>query len=192
MARDITASVIAALDDTTLRPFYLFAAEFPTMWLYFSSTDRDISWNSSTWLGNGTFLGMSSIRESEKTEANGIDIILNGVSSTIMSAVLAYSQQNLIGNIYLGLFNDSGAIISDPALLYHGALDTVKISDASDAMHITLVYESTLILLKESANLRYNNASQQVIYSGDKGFEFVEQTAEWSGYWGVKSAEGSK
>lgn len=190
MGRDLSASFLSALEQTTLKPVYLFAAQLPTMWLYYCSLDKDVSWNGNTWLGNGTFLGLSSIKEAGKIEANGLDIILNGVSSSIISAFLGYSRQNLSGLIYLALLDASDAVIADPTLLFEGQLDTIKISDASDAMHVTLVYESTLILLKESPELRYNNATQQVIYPGDKGFEFVEQVAEWSGYWGVKSEQG--
>jgi hypothetical protein len=178
-----------AQEIQALIPIYLFEAWFGGTALRYWSGDGDLVWDGETWLGNGVFMGLSSLRENEQLEADGLDVILAGVPAEIVSLVLTYAQHNAAGKVYLGFMQPGRAVIDDPIVLFSGTLDVPKISDGPTQLTISLTYESTLILLKEAKDLRYTDAQQKQMFPGDKGFEFVEQIDQWSAYWGKTKAQ---
>jgi hypothetical protein len=194
MSRGLTGSMITELTATTVRPFYLFSAEFNVSTLRLASTPFDISWSSQTWLGNGWFNGLSSVRETEDVESSGIEVSLSGIPSSLVALVLSEARQNKRGKIYLGFFNSSGAIIADPFILWEGGLDVPKITDRPPPQSplVSLSYVSDLARLRRTYELRYTDAMQKQLYSGDRGFEFVAKLREWSGYWGKKTKAKTK
>jgi hypothetical protein len=178
-----------AQEIQALIPIYLFEAWFGGTALRYWSGDGDLVWGGYTWLGNGVFMGLSSLRENEQLEADGLDVILAGVPAEIVSLVLIYAQHNAAGKVYLGFMQPGRTVIADPIVLFSGTLDVPKISDGPTQLTISLTYESTLILLKEAKDLRYTDAQQKQMFAGDKGFEFVEQIDQWSAYWGKTKAQ---
>lgn len=186
MSRDLTSSVLTELTASTIRPFYLFEAEFISTTLRLASTPHDITWNSEAWLGNGWFLGLPSIKEVGSVDSQGIEINLCGIPDTLISLLLTDTRQNLEGNIYLGFFDANWSVISDPVLLFSGGLDVPKISDSDNDLKISISYESNFALLKKAIELRYTDQHQKNLFAGDKGFEFVNSLQDWTGFWGNK------
>lgn len=186
MARALSVDMLSEIEEATIRPFYLFEAAFSVDTLRLYSGSGDLSWDSETWLGNGWFRGLGSIRETGEIQATGIDVILNGVPSALVSLVLSQARQNLSGKLYLGFFDAAGDIIEDPYLLFEGGLDVPRVRDAYNDSTITLTYESNLVRLKRKKELRYTDQMQKQMFPGDYGFGYMVMMAEWSGYWGTK------
>lgn len=185
MARDLTASFITELTADTCRPFFLFELETISTTLRYSSLNFDVTWNSNTWLGNGFFKKPGDLREGGgDIGADGITVELSGEPSALISTALTDVAQNKPATLYLGFLDASDAVIADPYELYTGILDKVEIQDSPDVCTIVCYIENGLIDLKRSSGLRYNHESQQTIFAGDKGLEFVDQMQNWSGYWG--------
>lgn len=189
MTRTLTTAAKNALDDATVRPFYLLYSEFDGTTLRLFSGSRDLSYGGNTWLGNGWFRGMSSIRETGAIEASGIEVVLSGVPQTLLSLVLSYARQNLPGIVYLGLFDSSYAIIADPIVLFEGGFDVAKINRSPSDNVISLSYESNLASLRRRKEVRFTDQQQRLWYPSDRGFEFVAALAEWNGFWGNKEAD---
>lgn len=189
MTRSMTTDMLNALDDSTVRPFYLFRAEFEGTILRLYSGGKHIVHDGYSWLGNGWFRGMSSIRETGNIEATGIEVTLSGVPDTLTSLVLGYARQNLPGIIYLGLMNSSLAVISSPMILFEGGFDVAKINRSVKGLTISLSYESNLMSLKKKKEVRYTNQQQKAWYPSDKGFTFTTTLEEWNGFWGKTSEQ---
>lgn len=189
MSRGLSASVITELTAASIRPLELFECELNSQTLYLSSGQGNVSWNSETWLGNGWFRGIGNVREQGDIEAAGIEVLLTGIPSTLISALLGDVHTGLAGTVYLAFLNSSGGVISSPYELFSGRLDVPEIQEAEDGANISLSYESRLIELDKSKELRYTHNAQQALFSGDLGFEYLETLQNSDFFWGVKKAK---
>lgn len=183
MSRNLTANVITEITSSELEPFLLFQGEFTTGTVRAWSGIGDLIWNGFTWTGTGTLLSVSPVQETAETSANGITVNLNGVPSELLSLALQSCKQGAAGYIYLGFLN-SGAVISDPILLFEGRLDIPSIQEEGDTATISISYESRLIDLERPRETRYTNEDQQREFAGDLGFEFVPKLQDKALTWG--------
>lgn len=184
MSRDLSAGVISAIEDSQVRPFYLFQGEFVSGTVRAWNGIGNLSWNSQTWGGLGSFLSFSSIEETSDVKAAGMTVSLNGMLSANISLALSDCRQGYSGKIYLGFFDTSNAIISSPYLIFSGRLDTVSIDEGPDTSTVTLNYESRLIDLQRTREIRYTDQEQQRMFSGDLGLEFVADLQDKTLTWG--------
>lgn len=184
--RELSQDMAAAIIEDVVRPFFLFEGIFASSTLRLWDGNLDLLWDSVTWLGNGWFKGFSDVKEDNESNSKGLDILLSGVPSTLVSLILSEQNHACRGKLYLGLFDDTYTIIDDPYLLFEGSLSSPKINDSSDSCEVTLSYEDDLVILQNNKESRYNHESQQRFFPGDLGFEFVASIQNWSGFWGNK------
>ena len=130
------------------------------------------------------------------TSGNGIDGLLNTISgrkamlkkdpntSGSLGMAIAEARQGLPGKVWLGLLTEAGTIIADPVLAFAGRLDVPEITDDVETCRITISYESRLIDLNTARSWRYTHESQQVLYPGDLGFEYVTAIQDREITWG--------
>jgi hypothetical protein len=182
------AAMITAFDEDILRPFYLFHLETTSSDLYLWSGGYDLSWDSQTWLGNGWFRGLSSIKLNENQLNNNIEIALAGASASVVSLVLTSVNQSKTAIIYLGLFDSSGGIVADPIPLYAGYYSKSEIKDSSDISIISISLDAETSKIKKAKEIRYTDAAQDLLFpnAGDQGLEYVSGLSEWKGYFGSK------
>ena len=72
----------------------------------------------------------------------------------------------------------------DPVQAFSGRLDVPEIKDDADTCTITISYESRLIDLTVARTWRYTHESQQVLFPGDLGFEYVTTIQDREITWG--------
>lgn len=178
--RSFESGYLSALEAENLRPFYLFEVESLYLW----SGHYSLSWDSKTWLGNGWFQGLSSIKEEGNRNAS-LEIALSGVTQTIMSLILVDLKQGSIGTLYYGLFDGSNSIIADPVVLFVGEYDQSRITDSVDESLVSISFNSELTRLNKKTDLRYTDAAQKNLFPTDQGLEYVAGLSEWKGYFGV-------
>ena len=186
MSRGLTAGALAQIAATELQPILLFQAEFQSGTIYIWNGIGDLSWNSQTWTGVGTFMSFSDIEESTEVKAVGATITLNGIPSDLVSTALSDVRQNKPGKLYLG-FLSSGSIVSDPYLIFAGRLDVVHLDESSEGSTISLQYESRLIDLSRPRVFRYTPEDQEREFAGDLGMEFVPSLQDKKVTWGRAS-----
>lgn len=186
MSRALHADMITALNADVLRPFFLFEAEFASSTLRLWDGYGDLSYASELWLGNGWFRGISEVIEDNDIRSNGIDVFLSGVPLSLVSLILTEARHSCRGKVYVGCFDASNNIINDPYLLFEGVLSSPRIDDSSNASQVVLSYEDDLISILKSSELRYNHETQQSLFPGDRGFEYVVGLQKWTGFWGYK------
>lgn len=186
MARDLTTDMVTALGAPVLRPFMLYEGTFASSTLRLWDGYGDLSWDGKTWLGNGWFSGIGDVANDNDIKANNIDVTLSGVPLALVSLILTESRHSCRAAVYLGCFDAAGAIVADPYLLFEGALSAPRIDDSAQASQIVLTYEDDLIVILKSKELRFNHETQQSLFPGDRGFEYVAGLQKWTGFWGYK------
>lgn len=181
--RTMSSEMLDAIQASTVRPVHLVELEFVTTTLRLSDYARDLTWNSQTWLGNGFLHPLQGIDETSDIQAAGTNIVLTALDTQLLSLILRESNQRA-GRVWFGCLDEDLELIVDPLLLFDGVIDVPEITDDEQGGTITVSFENDLILLERPSEFRYDNHSQQALFSGDRGFEFTQRTADWSGYWG--------
>ena len=185
MSRDLTAGVISEITSAELQPFLLFQGEFVSGTLRCWSGMGDLVWDGQTWTGTGTLLSISAVTETADVNANGVTASLTGMPSSLISLALNDCEQGAAGYVYLG-FLSSGAVVSEPVLLFEGRLDIPAIDEQGETCVVSISYESRLIDLERTRESRYTDQDQQREFAGDVGCEFVAGLQDKVITWGKK------
>lgn len=182
--RNMTAALEAALIAQNVRPALFFEGEFPSGFVRIWTGPFAVVWNGQTWAGLGNLIGFTGVDEGSDIIARGTSISLSGVPSDLVALAITDAQQGKPGKIWIGLVAADGSIVVDPVLAFAGRLDVPTIADGQDTCTITLTYESRLIDLNVARELRYTDQSQQQLYPGDRGFEYVTTIQDTEIVWG--------
>lgn len=186
MSRDLTSGMVTAFAASTVRPFFLFEATFYGSTLRLWDGFGDLTWDSKTWLGNGWFKGQGQVGEDNDVTPNNLEVYLSGVPLALVSLLLSGQRYTNRGSLWVGCFDSSNAIIADPYLLFEGGLSAPRIDDSSSVSQIVLSYTDDLVNILKSRELRNNHESQQSLFPGDRGFEYVASLQHWTGFWGYR------
>ena len=184
MSRDTTAAVDAALAADNVRWICFVKLEFDSGTHYYTNAPYNFTWDGQTWTGLGRLGSINPIHETDSLEANGLQLILSVVDSTIAALALSEHYQGRPGSVWLAPLSEGYGVLADPVLLFRGRMDAMPISLGKQA-NIGLTIESRLADWDRPRVRRYNNADQQAEYAGDRGFEFVEALVEKQILWGV-------
>ena len=210
MSRTLDSSIIAALSSGDIEPFFAFKMEFDTTTLRLYTGLGDITIGSDTYTGVGSLLSFTNVEESADIGAKSVTITLSGIPSTNLSLALTEPYQGREVTILFGIRNantvflvdqngdfiltEQGGLIdvtesSEPdasSTLFVGYIDQMDINEGPEISSISVVLESKLLELERTRVLRYTSAIQKALYSGDKGFDFVDQLQTQNFNWGRK------
>lgn len=186
MSRGMTPAFAAALAARDVRPVIFYEGAFASGVLRLWSGLGDIVWNGVTWTGAGSFLGLGAIEEGDNVEAYGGSIKISGIPMDLVQLCIEEARQGLPGKVWIGLTNDAREIIADPIHALSGRLDVPNLEDSADSCTITITYEGRLIGLLQPREWRYTDESQQVLFPGDRGFEYVTTIQDKDIQWGTK------
>ncbi|WP_127109937.1 hypothetical protein [Pararhodobacter zhoushanensis] len=185
MSRDMTAAAIAAIARSETPRLALFVeGQFESGALRLWSGLGPISWGGHEWTGAGQLLAVSPIEESNGVVAQGLTVALSGVPLDLVQIAIDEARQGDSGNVWLGMFEETGALIADPVFLFGGLLDVPQIDEGDDSCTISISYENQLIDLQRPRVRRYTHEDQQVKHPGDLGFEFVTTIQNQEDTWG--------
>lgn len=142
----------------------------------------DITIDGNIYTGGGTIVNISPIEENAEIGAKGAAILLEGISSSILSYALTENYKNRIASIYVG--GITNGIVSSYKV-FSGRMDVMTISENGDTCSVSITAESRLIDLERPRLRRWTSEDQKNIDPNDKGFEFVnslqEATIKWGG-----------
>lgn len=188
MSRTLGAAYLTALDAANVRPVFLVSIELASTTLYLWSGVGDLSWDSKTWTGVGTFGEITGLPESAEVRADNVTLTLNGIPASVIANALDDVRQGRPVLIYMALLDDSGALIGSPALAVRGRVDAASIEEGAETASVRIAVENRLIDLQRPRVRRYTDADQQAEFSGDLGFEFVPSLQQLNVSWGVPGA----
>jgi hypothetical protein len=189
MSRTLTAGVLAEITGESLNPVLLVKAEFSSGDFNLWSGIGDLSFNGDTYSGVGDLLGVSRTEETMETRATTLNISLSGIPSTTLSLVLSEDFQGKPATLWFGILDSSGALISNPVIVFKGKMDVMDISEDGDSSTVSVSAESDLVELKDSRERRYTDEDQQELYPGDRGLEFVVAIQDRTLVWGPIEAD---
>lgn len=191
--RDFSEAMSDAIEESVVRPFFLLKLQFDSGYIYLSSTNRDLSWDSHTWLGNGWFRDFPKVTDGSDITTENLTVKLSGIPLSLIALVLGQTKNRNEGVLYFGLFNESHQIISDPIELFAGYIDVPKIEDSIDSAVITITIENENSDFDIPRESRFTDNDQQAKYPGDTGFRYVAALANKIVTWGKpKSAQNKK
>jgi hypothetical protein len=186
MSRTITGATLAQFQAATMTPVILAAISFTTQTLRLAIAPADIVFGGQTYLANGWLRPPTQISDSRGSRSSGVQIELSGIPSAIVSLILTGLNASQTLNLWIGAWA-SGAMVVDPYLAFKGTVDVPEISDDPANCRAVISYEDDLVLLERTNEIRLTHEAQQSRFSGDLGFQYVEQLESFAGWWGGKA-----
>lgn len=178
MARAMTSNMQTALQARVKRPFGLVLFDFDSGALRLWTGVGPLAWDGETWTGSGHLLKLADAGETAETKAVGGQFTLTGVDSAILDLVEGENYQGRTVRLWVGLFDDAGAIIADPVEVKRWLMDVMEDRDDGKTAQVTLSVEDVLAELERSHERRWTDEDQKLDDADDRFFEFVADLQE--------------
>ena len=188
MSRSIGSAFGTQLTSGSLRPFYAIKMNFTSGTLLLATTYANLVIGGNTYLGTGNIIGVSPITETSDTRASGLEIVLNGLDTSILSAGLTEDTQGMVVEVYFGVLtttNNADAVVETPYQIFSGFIDSMVLEENGEESSLKFTVENKLITLEIPTDRRYTDQDQQNFFSGDKGCNFVTSLQDKSVAWGA-------
>jgi|TARA_R110001592_G_scaffold9025_1_gene48441 hypothetical protein len=186
MARTIGSTFSTQLSSSQTRPFY--AVEFLyTQTLRVWTGYSEFTIDGSNYLGLGDLISVGQVEESADVKANGLNITLSGLDTSILAGAFNETQQGIVVNVKFGVLTTTDnalAIVDTPYQIFSGTVDTVSINEDGETSTIQYSIESKLISLEKALDFRYTDQDQKFFFPNDRGLEFVDDMQDKSIDWG--------
>lgn len=183
MSRDITSAAAAAAAAAHVRLLALVEFDFAGGAVRLASTPYDVTWDSKVWSGVGVLGKISPVEEAAEQRQYSLSFSLSGIDTSLISTALNEDYQGRSAIAWLAFLDADNQIIADPVIAFSGLMDTMDIT-AGKTAEIQVVATDRRATWEKPASLRYNDATQQSLFPGDRGLEFVEQMVEKQIVWG--------
>lgn len=144
-----------------------------------------------TFTGLGWLLKLSNIPQTQKVQAQNITQSLNGAVAALVQEIVNQVRITGTATIYLGFFDDTGALIKDPVQIFSGGLDVPTLTDDGNSCVAGITCENPLLRLNQAPNRRLDDADQQIYYPGDLGFFATELLQTQQLFWPAPQNSGS-
>ena len=188
MPRDVDAAMLAELEGAIIRPRFFLQIELEGgSTVNYWTGEKDITWNSKTWIANGFFKSTDQISESSDHGFEGLSVDLCGEPSALISALLSSIKRNRRVDLYFGLVSDSNVVTNTP-VRFTGVIEKSKLIDGINEATIRIECTSDLARLNTSIDRRFNAQSQAIDYPNDTGLRYVEKLQNFNGVWGKQKS----
>lgn len=181
MSRDLTAGMQAGVAVSELRPYLLLAMHFSGGTEYRTTCYKPISFGGNTFLPSN-ILSIGAPKESLELRVPTLSVTLSGVNQANISTALIEGSLDRVVQVWRCLLDSNEALVVDPVEIFKGRIDAFSYSDDEDSASLSWDCVSHLADFERVAGRRANDAEQQFIFSGDRGFEFaalVSQDVKW-------------
>jgi hypothetical protein len=184
MSRSLPAALSTELNATELKPFYAIELNFDSGGLYFWTGYGEISASNQTWIGSGTVLSISTSSETTDLAANGINITMTGLDTSLVALALLENYRGRSAKLYIGALDSNNQPVSDLYQVFAGRMDIMTIQEDGSTATISITIENVLIDLERPRSRKYTNEEQLARYSGDNSLENVAKLADKQISWG--------
>lgn len=185
---DLGTDLKTAFDADVLMPINLCALHFPhgiyRVWTGYG----DLYYNNDTYLGVGTFGGVSEIKESTDLAADGVRFTLSGVPTDLLSVVLSERYNGRKIRLWTGAYAN-GEIVGSAYLVFSGRMDVATIADGAETGTIEMTAESRLVDFERPRETRYTDEEQRRLQAGDTALQHVAKLQNGSVPWGATGKE---
>lgn len=172
------SKTISGITSSEIRPYYAVELSFDSgavrLWTGYENTTLE----SNTYVGAGTLLSIPNMEEVADMSARSAEIILSGVSSSIISLALQEPYQGRQARILFGILGQP------PIEVFGGLMDVMTINDSAESATISITIESRLVELERVRPFRYTDQSHKLRYPTDDFFSFVPALQDREIVWG--------
>tara|TARA_R110000823_G_scaffold148380_4_gene279072 strand:- start:308 stop:859 length:552 start_codon:yes stop_codon:yes gene_type:complete len=182
MSRTVPASILTALSQPEVQPFYAVEFMFDNAPIRFWTGYGDRTIETNTYTGTGDLMSIGGLEEVSDMSAKSASITLNGIPPTLISLALQEEYQNRECRILFGV-TDSSDIVE----VFAGTMDRMTIQDGGETGTIDLTVESKWVRLDRANVRRYTSESQKSRHSTDTFFDYVADLQDKDVVWGRKS-----
>ena len=183
----ITTPVANRLVDSHQSLFIALKAEFDTDDILVWSGNDDIAINSETYTGAGTLLTISGVDEGREIKSEGISVSLSGMDKTVLSYALTENYQNRPISLFLGFLMGGSNEVAGTITIFKGRMTNLTVNDTPEGATINVDAENRLVDLERPSNFRYTAESQEFLFSGDTGFNRMQQLVDKQVTWGQET-----
>lgn len=181
MTRSLSGGFTTAIALGSLGAFPLIELQFASGTDYICGLDHDVSYGGNTYLAAGGCVSIERIAETA-SQTEGLQIGLVGSPAANVALVLSEQVQGRLCVVRLAVIDGAGALQVDENV-WTGLMDTMALQDSPTACWASITAEHMLAVWDRPRVVRYTDAQQQALYSGDLGFQYVEEMAEASLVW---------
>ena len=183
----ITTPVANRLVDSHQSLFIAVKAEFDTDDIRVWTGNDDLTIDSETYLGAGSLLSIGEVTEGREVKSEGISIALSGMDKTVLSYALTENYQNRPITLFLGFLMGGSNEVAGTITLFKGRMVNLTVNDSPQGSIINVDAENRLVDLERPSNLRYTAESQEFLFSGDTGFNRMQQLIDKQVTWGQET-----
>ena len=187
MSRTVPASILTALSQPEVQPFYAVEMLLDGAPLRFWTGygDREIQFE--TYTGTGNLMGIGGLEEVSDMSAKNANIMFSGVPPELLSLALSVPYQNRECRILFGVV-DSPDIVE----VFAGTIDKMTIQDGGQTGTIDVTIESKWVRLDRPNTRRYTSESQKSRFPSDTFFNWVADLQDKDVVWGRAGSGQSK
>lgn len=174
MSRGLPTAVNKTLTGDFVRLVTFAEMQFTSGTQYVHDGLGTYTWGGQNWQGVGSLGRVSAIEEGIEISPYSLTLTLSALDSTMAGKALTedYYMRPLF--IYLGLLDDTDALITTPTKIWAGRMDVMTVTAGTENDTISVSAESDMARFDRSANLKYTHTSQQRIDNTDLFFEFLK------------------
>ena len=178
----MSSKTISGITDSEIQPFYAVELFFDsgTVRLWTGYADKDIGGD--TYIGTGNLLSIPNVEEVADMSARSAEIVLSGVSASLVSLALQEPYQGRNARILFGIENQTP--VEEPVEIFGGLMDVMTINDSGEASTISLTVESRLVELERVRPFRYTDNNHKLRHPNDDFFSFVPALQDREILWG--------
>lgn len=183
MIRTLTTAVVNELQAKVVRPILLVDMSFADNAYHFWTGVGILSYNGNQYVGTAQLAKIEGIAESDKVEAAGVSITLEGIDSTyILEARNEISFSGLC-TISLGFLDPLGNVLNSPVICFAGFIDNSEIEFGPKSGTVKFDIENRLAQLNRSRGGRYTDADQRMRYPNDTSLRWCSYNADRGIVW---------
>ena len=187
---DIPAAVASRLANDEQKIAFGVSLEFDSGTLNLWSGIGDFTGSDGlTYTGAGELLNIENVDEDKELSSTNMTIGISGLSANIVTYATTEDYQNRPVTIKMFFFHPDTDDEVGNVILFKGRMDTLTVTDG-DSFSVVISAENKLIDLTRPKNLFYTAETQNFLYSGDKGLEFVSKIREQTVNWGSLTSSG--
>ena len=187
MSRGLSATVISALSSSAFQVAVMVKIELATEF-NLTSSQQDIVWTvdevPTTYTSSGVFMNIADIKEEASINTGAIKLRLGNASQTLTNLLISGGHIDKTVTIYLALLDDSADVIDSPFEIFKGTISGMNIKDFVKSSVVSLTVANHWAQLKNHAGRTVTDSSQQMLFNGDKCFNFASQVGK-SIVWGT-------
>lgn len=162
-------------------PIHLVSVHLDSETLYMNDSYKAITYDGNNYLGVGHFIGFSDIEEASEVIVSSMTLSLSGIDKSMITLIMNNDYINRTIKVWTAFLDiNSHQLILNPVLIFEGHINSPSISEDPDGGKSTVSVSATnaWVDFDRKTGRHANNEEQQVLFPGDRGFEFADKDTQ--------------